>query len=134
MAFLDRLGQVASKVGEVAGDTLDYSKAKGKVVLERGKIKDLKDELGEFVYSSIAESGQLDMDKVRAICAQISEHVENIERLQAEAKESSESLFDNFSSEEAEKSAAGGAEEAEKANSAGDEEARPAGSGDEAGK
>ena len=28
MAFLDKIGQVANKVGEVAGDTFDYSKAK----------------------------------------------------------------------------------------------------------
>ena len=40
MAFLDKLGQVANKVGEVAGDTFDYGKAKGKIVLEKGKIKD----------------------------------------------------------------------------------------------
>ena len=43
MAFMDKLGQIANKVGDVAGDTLDYSKAKGKAVLERGKIKDEKE-------------------------------------------------------------------------------------------
>ena len=43
MAFLDKLGQVANKVGEVAGDTFDYGKAKGKIVLEKGKIKDGED-------------------------------------------------------------------------------------------
>ena len=43
MAFMDKLGQMANKVGEVAGDTFDYGKAKGKVVLEKGKIKDVKE-------------------------------------------------------------------------------------------
>ena len=28
MAFMDKLGQIANKVGDVAGDTFDYSKAK----------------------------------------------------------------------------------------------------------
>ncbi len=37
VAFIDKLGQVANKVGEVAGDTFDYSKAKGKAVLEKGR-------------------------------------------------------------------------------------------------
>ena len=30
MAFMDKLGQVAGKFGEVAGGTFDYGKAKGK--------------------------------------------------------------------------------------------------------
>ena len=47
MAFMDKLGQEANKVGEVAGDTFDYGKAKGKIVLEKGKIKDIKEEIGE---------------------------------------------------------------------------------------
>ena len=43
MAFMDKLGQIANKVGDVAGDTFDYGKAKGKIVLEKGKIKDIKE-------------------------------------------------------------------------------------------
>lgn len=49
MAFMDKLGQMANKVGEVAGDTFDYGKAKGKVVLEKGKIKDVKEAMGDYV-------------------------------------------------------------------------------------
>ena len=49
MAFMDKLGQIANKVGDVAGDTLDYGKAKGKIVLEKGKIKDAKEARGNYV-------------------------------------------------------------------------------------
>ena len=31
MAFMEKLGKVANKVGEVAGDTFYYGKAKGKI-------------------------------------------------------------------------------------------------------
>lgn len=66
MAFMDKLGQMANKVGEVAGDTFDYGKAKGKIVLEKGKIKDIKEDIGEYVYSAIKEDGQLNMDRIMA--------------------------------------------------------------------
>ena len=45
----------------MAGDTFDYGKAKGKIVLEKGKIKDIKEDIGEYVYSAIKEDGQLKM-------------------------------------------------------------------------
>ena len=59
MAFIDKLGQVANKVGEVAGDTFDYSKAKGKAVLEKGKIKDIKESIGDYVYETISAGGNI---------------------------------------------------------------------------
>ena len=67
MAFLDKLGQVANKVGEVAGDTFDYSKAKGKVVLEKGKIKDAKEALGDYVYEAVSRGEDIDMDRIKAL-------------------------------------------------------------------
>ena len=60
MAFIDKLGQMANKVGEVAGDTFDYGKAKGKIVLEKGKIKDVKEAIGDYVYISIKENVDVD--------------------------------------------------------------------------
>ena len=70
MAFMDKLGQMANKVGEVAGDTFDYGKAKGKVVLEKGRIKDVKEAIGDYVYETVNEAGELDMDRIRAFCAE----------------------------------------------------------------
>lgn len=102
MAFLDKLGQVANKVGEVAGDTFDYSKAKGKAVLEKGKIKDIKEAIGDYVYEAVsAGDGNIDMDRIRAFCVEIDEHKANIEELQTEAQESSDSLFDTFGGKDA---------------------------------
>lgn len=102
MAFMDKLGQMANKVGEVAGDTFDYSKAKGKVVLEKGKIKDVKEAIGDYVYEAVKASGEIDMDRIKAFCAEIDEHAANIEALQEEAKQSGDSLFDTFGGKEEE--------------------------------
>ncbi|MEE0796271.1 MAG: hypothetical protein UIJ88_00385 [Anaerovoracaceae bacterium] len=102
MAFLDKIGQVANKVGEVAGDTFDYSKAKGKVVLEKGKIKDIKEALGDYVYDAVSTDGGVDMDRVKAFCAEIDEHIANIEELQAEAKESGENIAETFGGKDGE--------------------------------
>ena len=79
MAFMDKLGQVANKVGEVAGDTFDYGKAKGKIVLEKGKIKDIKEEIGEYVYEVVNGGGEIDMEKVKEFCAKIDDHKAIIE-------------------------------------------------------
>ena len=70
MAFMDKLGQMANKVGEVAGDTFDYGKAKGKIVLERGKIKDVKEAIGEYVYNAMKADDNVDLERLRAFCAE----------------------------------------------------------------
>ena len=100
MAFLDKLGQVASKVGEVAGDTFDYGKAKGKIVIERGKIKDVKEELGEYVYQVIKTGAELDPEKLNSLCGKIDQHLANIEAFEAEAKQSGSDLTEAFSGKE----------------------------------
>ena len=105
MAFMDKLGQMANKVGEVAGDTFDYGKAKGKIVLEKGKIKvkeqeDIKEDIGEYVYSAIKEDGQLNMDRIMAFCAEIDEHMAEIDKLNDDASKSSEGLNETFGGKE----------------------------------
>lgn len=100
MAFMDKLGQMANKVGEVAGDTFDYVKAKGKIVLEKGKIKDIKEDIGEYVYSAIKEDGQLNMDRIMAFCAEIDEHMAEIDKLNDDASKSSEGLNETFGGKE----------------------------------
>lgn len=92
MAFLDKLGQVANKVGEVAGDTFDYGKAKGKIVLEKGKIKDVKEEIGDYVYQVVGIDEVPDIEKLKEWCAEIDEYLENIAKLEEEAKKSGEDL------------------------------------------
>lgn len=100
MAFMDKLGQMANKVGEVAGDTFDYGKAKGKIVLEKGKIKDIKEDIGEYVYSAIKEDGQLNLDRIMAFCAEIDEHMAEIDKLNDDASKSSEGLNETFGGKE----------------------------------
>ncbi|MCI6013097.1 MAG: hypothetical protein PUK54_05995 [Firmicutes bacterium] len=96
MAFMDKLGQIANKVGDVAGDTLDYGKAKGKIVLEKGKIKDAKEALGNYVYKAVKEGGHPENDRIMAFCAEIDAHLAEIEKLQADAKQSGQDISDAF--------------------------------------
>ena len=99
MAFMEKLSKVANKVGEVAGDTFDYGKAKGKILLEKGKVSDAKGALGTYVYETRMNGGALDESRLAELCGEIDKHLEEIERLQAEAKKSGEDIsgaFDGF--------------------------------------
>ena len=96
MAFLDKLGQVANKVGEVAGDTFDYGKAKGKIILEKGKIKDDKEAIGNYVYQTLHDGGEIELDRLRAFCAEIEEHMAAIEQLEEDARQSGQDISDAF--------------------------------------
>jgi len=100
MAFMDKLGQVANKVGEVAGDTFDYGKAKGKIVLERGKIKDVKEAIGDYVYNAMKADGEIDMERIKAFCAEIDEHAAEIEKLNDDASKSGDELSEAFGGKE----------------------------------
>ena len=68
----------------------------------KGKIKDIKESIGDYVYETISAGGNIDMDRIRAFCAEIDEHMANIENFQAEAQESSDSLFDTFGGKDGE--------------------------------
>ena len=96
MAFMDTLGKVANKVGSVAGDTFDYGKAKGKILLEKGKVSDAKGALGTYVYETRKNGGALDESRLAELCGEIDKHLEEIERLQAEAKKSGEDISGAF--------------------------------------
>ena len=99
MAFMEKLSKVANKVGEVAGDTFDYGKAKGKILLEKGKVSDAEGALGTYVYETRKNGGALDESRLAELCGEIDKHLEEIERLQAEAKKSGEDIsgaFDGF--------------------------------------
>lgn len=102
MAFLDKLGQVANKVGEVAGDTFDYGKAKGKIVLEKGKIKDIKEEIGDYVYQVVGIDEVPNVEKLKAWCEEIDECLDKIAELQEEAKKSGEDLTGVFAGKDGE--------------------------------
>lgn len=98
MAFMDKLGKVANKVGEMAGDTFDYGKAKGKILLERGKANEAKEALGAYVYETRKNGGVPDESRLSDLCGEIDQHLAEIERLQAEAKKSGEDIGDAFDS------------------------------------
>ena len=84
MAFMDKLGQMAGKAAEIAGDTIDYGKTKGKILLEKGKVKDGKEELGGYVYSTLKNGGELDQSRLDELMAEIDVHMIEIAKLEAE--------------------------------------------------
>lgn len=96
MAFMDKLGKVASKALDVAGDTVDLGKAKGKVVLEKNKIKEVKEAIGEYVYISLKNGEELDLERLKAYCTEIDGHQEEIDKLQAEADVSGQKISNSF--------------------------------------
>ena len=84
MAFMDKLGQMAGKAAEIAGETIDYGKTKGKILLEKGKVKDGKEELGGYVYSTLKNGGELDKSRLDELMAEIDAHLVEIAKLEAE--------------------------------------------------
>ena len=84
MAFIDKLGQMAGKPAEIAGETIDYGKTKGKILLEKGKVKDGKEELGGYVYSTLKNGGELDQSRLDELMAEIDAHLVEIAKLEAE--------------------------------------------------
>ena len=92
MAFMDKLGQMAGKIGEVAGDTFDYGKAKGKIVLEKGKAKDAKEKIGQYVYDALKNDETLDITRLEELCAEVDVHLAEIAKLEEDAKKSGADL------------------------------------------
>lgn len=97
MAFKEKFETFANKAAGVAGDTFDYGKAKGKIVIEKSKVKDAKETLGAYVYETLKNGVELDMDRVKAFCAEIESHVAEIEKLEEDARESSRDLSSKIS-------------------------------------
>ena len=91
MAFMDKLGQMAGKAAEIAGDTIDYGKTKGKILLEKGKVKDGKEELGGYVYNTLKNGGELDQSRLDELMAEIDVYMAEIAKLEAEAAPAEES-------------------------------------------
>ena len=85
MAFLDKLGQVANKVGEAAGDAADLGKAKGKIVLEKGKVTDGYQALGQYVYEAYQAGNGFDDEALAKLVDEISTHLQAIDLLEKDA-------------------------------------------------
>ena len=85
MAFLDKLGQVANKVGEAASDAADLGKAKGKMVLEKGKLNDAYQALGKAVYEATQAGEALNAESLKALLDEVSAHLSAITELEGAA-------------------------------------------------
>ena len=94
MAFMDKLGQVVNKVSDVASDAADYGKAKGKLVLEKGKLNDAYQAYGKFMYE-VKNGTELDKEMEEALRNEIDEHIAAIEQLEKDAQTAKEELNKN---------------------------------------
>ena len=99
MAFLDKLGQVANKVGEAASDAADLGKAKGKIVMEKGKVTDGYQALGQYVYEAVIAGNAFDEEAMKKFTDEISAHLKAIELLEADAEAAKSEFKSDIKSE-----------------------------------
>ena len=85
MAFMEKLGQVANKVGEVAGDAADLGKAKGKIALEKGKLADAYQAYGIYAYG-VKMGNDVNEEEEAKLIEEIKLHITSMNALQAEAE------------------------------------------------
>lgn len=86
MAIMDKLGDIANKVGDFASDTFDAGKAQAKILGEKKKITDDYEELGKYVYETLKAGEQLEQLQINGFTAKIDEHVEAIKKIEEELK------------------------------------------------
>lgn len=120
MASLDKLGEMAKNVSEMANESLELNKLISEINLTKGNIEVYKREIGEYYWAKFAVGEKLDdepmltcdkivvaQDKIRALEAQITQIKEEREAEKAERKAEREA-------EKAERKAMRAAEKAER--------------------
>ena len=73
-------------------------KAKGKILLEKGKVSYAKSAIGAYVYETRKNGGALDESRLAELCAEVDKHLQEIERLREDAKKSGEDISGAFDS------------------------------------
>ena len=86
MAFMDKLGDIANKVGDFASDTFDAGKAQAKILSEKKKITDDYEALGKYVYETYKASGQLEQGQLNTFISDIDGHFEAIKKIEEEVE------------------------------------------------
>jgi len=81
MAFLNKVSDLGKSAIKKAGEGVEAGKITLKINEEKGKIKDLENELGKYYYQQYESGAALD-DAASQICAQIKAKYEAIDELQ----------------------------------------------------
>ena len=68
MAFKDKLGAIAKTAADKTGDVVETTKLNIKVNEEKGKIKDLMAEVGQYYYEKFRMGEELPVEVVDLFC------------------------------------------------------------------
>lgn len=68
MAFKDKLGAIAKTAADKTGDVVETTKLNIKVNEEKGKIKDLMSEVGQYYYEKFRSGEELPVEVVDLFC------------------------------------------------------------------
>ena len=83
MDFFNKIGNIASetykKTSKKTGELAKEAKIKMKMNEDKGKIKDLYQEIGKIVYQKHIDNSKISMDDVDSYCSQIDELSNGIE-------------------------------------------------------
>ena len=96
MAFMDKLSEVASMAVSAAGESVEFGKAKAKILSEENKVKELKEALGQYVYDTVKSGDEINPDRAKDIIAEIDRHLDVIANLEASADESASEIKGTF--------------------------------------
>ena len=72
------------------------ARQRGKIVLEKGRVKDAKEALGDYVFQARKNGEMLDDVKIGQLCSEVSHHLSEIAKLEEEAKKHGEDLTGIF--------------------------------------
>lgn len=86
MAFLDKLNEVAKKVGDKTSDAIETGKLSAKISAEKFAVADDLKKIGEYYYSRFA-AGEEVAPEVLGYCNSARAHYDVIEAAQAEMKQ-----------------------------------------------
>ena len=96
MAFIDKLSEVANMAVSAAGESVEFGKAKAKILSEKNKVKELKEALGQYVYDTVKSGDEINPDRAKDIIAEIDRHLDVIANLEASADESASEIKGTF--------------------------------------
>ncbi len=83
MALFDKLSEIAKNVGDMTNDALENSRKNSQISAENKKIRQLKEEIGDYYFGKYKNAETLD-EPVIGLCTQITASQEIISTLKAE--------------------------------------------------
>ncbi|MCQ2547654.1 MAG: hypothetical protein MJ145_01460 [Clostridia bacterium] len=77
-------GEIANKAADIAEDVIDQGKAKANTAIQKKKIKDLKEELGEYLWTCHVDGCDAEQDKLDGFFKEIQDQYDIIKTIEKE--------------------------------------------------